>query len=115
MEYVAGLAATSGIQFNVPTSKILAPVPFGLTIEGIALRYLGDAQRWIEITTLNSLRDPYIDENGFQTSLLSNATGRQFTVADNSNFWLGQTIAIMSSTRFPTSRTILESDTAYSK
>jgi hypothetical protein len=108
MEYVAGLAATSGIQFNVPNSKILAPVPFGLTIESIALRYLGDAQRWIEIATLNSLRDPYIDEDGFQTPLLSNATGRQFTVADASNFWLGQTITLYSSTQFPTSRTILE-------
>lgn len=107
MDYVAGLAAQSGIIFNTSTSKILAPVPFGLTIEAIASRYLGDPQRWIEIVTLNNLMDPYIDENGFQYTLLSNATGRQIVVDSDLNLYLGQNILLQSSTQVPTARSIL--------
>ena len=110
MEYVAGLADLSGIPFTVTTSKTLAPVPFGLSIEAISLRYLGDPQRWIEIATLNNLRDPYIDENGFQLPLLSNATGRQITIPNISNLYIGQRVLLMSATQIPSARTILGID-----
>ena len=110
MEYVAGLADQSEIPFDIPNSKILVPVPFGLTIEGIAARYLGDPQRWIEIATLNNLRDPYIDENGFQLPLLSNATGRQITVSSIENLYIGQRVVLKSSTQSPTARRILGID-----
>jgi hypothetical protein len=106
MEYVAGLANNSGIQFNIPNSMIVAPVPFGLTVEGIAARYLGDPQRWIEIVTLNNLREPYIDENGFQVHFLSNATGRQVVVADASQLYLQQAVLIQSATQIPSARLI---------
>lgn len=110
MEYVAGLAEDAGIAFNLPNSKILAPVPFGLTIEQIAARYLGDAQRWLEIVTLNNLRDPYIDENGFQRPLLSNATGRQITVDSIEDMYIGQRVVLQSSTQSPSARRILGID-----
>lgn len=110
MEYVAGLADLAGIPFDITASKVLAPVPFGLTIEGIAARYLGDPQRWIEIATLNNLRDPYIDENGFQLSLLSNASGRQITVNDIDNLYIGQRVLLKSSTQIPSARVILGID-----
>jgi hypothetical protein len=110
IEYVSGLADQSGIQFNIPTSKILMPVPFGLTMEGIAARYLGDPQRWLEIATLNNLRSPYIDENGFTLSLLSNATGRQATVNNADNLFIGQIVTFKSSSQLPTSRKILGID-----
>lgn len=110
MDYVAGLANQSDIPFTTTSSKILAPVPFGMSIEAIAARYLGDAQRWIEIATLNNLRDPYIDENGFQLTLLSNATGRQITVASTDNLYIGQRVLLMSSTQAPSARTILGID-----
>lgn len=117
MEYVAGLAEISDIEFSVPSSKILVPVPFGLNIEQIAMRYLGDAQRWLEIVTLNNLRDPYIDENGFQLPLLSNATGRQITVSSVESLYEGQRVVLKSSTETPNTRRILGidrlSDTAY--
>lgn len=117
MEYVAGLADLSGINFQVPTSKILVPVPFGLTIESIAARYLGNAQRWLEIATLNNLRDPYIDEDGFQLSLLSNASGRQITITSVENLYVGQRVILRSSTQTPSPRRILGidrlSDTSY--
>lgn len=110
MEYVAGLADDAGIPFNIPDSKILAPVPFGLTVEQIASRYLGDPQRWLEIVTLNNLRDPYIDENGFQRELLSNATGRQVTIDSIENMYIGQRVVLHSSSQTPTARKILSID-----
>lgn len=110
MQYVAGLADNAGIDFSIPNSKILAPVPFGLTVEGIAARYLGDPQRWLEIVTLNNLRDPYIDENGFTLPLLSNATGRQITVGSEENLYVGQRIVLFSSTQTPSARRILGLD-----
>lgn len=117
MEYVAGLAELSDIQFKIPTSKILVPVPFGLNIEQISMRYLGDPQRWLEIVTLNNLRDPYIDEDGFQLKLLSNATGRQITVTTVENLFEGQRVVLKSATQTPDARRILGidrlSDTAY--
>lgn len=117
MEYVAGLAEDAGIAFNLPNSKILAPVPFGLNIEQIAARYLGDPQRWLEIVTLNNLQDPYIDENGFQRPLLSNASGRQITIDSVQNMYIGQRVVLRSTTQSPSARRILGidrlSDTSY--
>lgn len=110
MDYVAGLADGADIQFNVPNSKIQVPVPFGLTMEEIAARYLGDPQRWLEIATLNNLRSPYIDENGFQYPLLSNATGRQITVGSDENLYVGQRIVLRSATQVPSARRILGID-----
>jgi hypothetical protein len=110
MEYVAGLAATSGIEFTVPNSKIIVPVPFGLTVEGIASRYLGDPQRWIEIVTLNNLKEPYIDENGFQLPLLSNANGNYVTVSSATNLFLGQAVTLLGIGQTPSARLILDID-----
>ena len=99
LAYVGGLAADSGIAFEDATSKYLIPVPFGLTMELISARYLGDPDKWIEITTLNSLRSPYIDEEGFEYAFLSNATGRQFNVNDSEKkLYIGQKLVISSST-----------------
>lgn len=110
MDYVAGLADIAGIEFNTTQAKILVPVPFGLNIEQIASRYLQDPQRWLEIATLNNLRDPYIDENGFQISLLSNASGRQITIGTVLNLYIGQRVIVQSSTQQPSPRRILGID-----
>jgi len=110
LQYVAGLAATSNIEFQISNSKFLAPVPHGLTMEGIAMRYLGDAQRWLEIATLNNLREPYIDESGFQLPLLSNASGRQVTVSSEYDLYLGDIVSLYSTTQVFTARAILGID-----
>ncbi len=108
LAFVGGLANESGIDFQDFTSKYLAPVPFGSTIEEIAARYMGDSSRWLEIVTLNKLRSPYIDEVGFTYKMLSNAEGRQFNVDDtDDNLFIGQTIIINSDTVPATSRKIV--------
>jgi fluoride ion exporter CrcB/FEX len=50
---------------------------------------------------------PYIDENGFQYSLLSNADGRNIVVGSNADLFVGQTVYLNSSTQSPTARAIL--------
>lgn len=110
MDYIAGLADGAGIAFGVPNSKIQAPVPFGMTMEAIAARYLGSASRWLEIATLNNLRAPYIDENGFKLPLLSNATGRQITVASDENLYVGQRVVLYAAGEVPSARRILGID-----
>ena len=109
LEYVGGLANESGINFDISTSKFLVPVPFGSTIEEIAARYLKDADKWLEIATLNALRSPYIDEEGFSYSLLSNGEGRQFNINDIENkLFLGQRITLQSDTVPVFSRKIID-------
>ena len=108
LEFVGGLADESGISFEQFSSKLLVPVPFGLTIEELAARYMGDVNKWLEIATLNKLRSPYIDEEGFQLILLSNADGRQFNI-DNAEekLFVGQKIILQSLTIPPFSRKII--------
>ncbi|MCC7443181.1 MAG: hypothetical protein IT285_16230 [Bdellovibrionales bacterium] len=108
MEYADGLAEDGGVPFSVPQSKVLVPVPLGATMEKIALRYLGNPQRWAEIAVLNGLSEPYIDEEGFSLPLLSNGDGRQVVVADAMTVTAGQRVAIRSSAQPETVRRVLE-------
>ena len=99
LEFVGGLADESGISFDQNQNKYLAPVPFGLTIEEIAARYLADSNKFLEIATINGLKSPYIDEDGFIYSLLSNADGRQFNVDNTEDqLYVGQKITLKSDT-----------------
>jgi len=99
LEYVGGLADDSAIPFNSTSpAKYLAPVPFNLNMQEISARYLGDPDRYNEIITLNNLRSPYIDEDGFSYSFLSNGDGRQFNIDTNKNLFIGQKIQLSSST-----------------
>jgi hypothetical protein len=99
LEYVGGLADDSNIPFNSTSSaKYLAPVPFNLNIQEISARYLGDADRYNEIITLNNLRSPYIDEDGFFYNLLSNGDSRQFNINTKENLFIGQKVQLSSAT-----------------
>lgn len=96
IDYVAGLANASGIAFTVPTAKYAVPFPYGATLEQTSLRYLGDANRWMEIAALNGLRTPYIDEEGFESPLLTNGVGNVVVVADVTNLYVRQGITLHS-------------------
>lgn len=99
LDFVGGLANESDIPFEVAESKLLVPVPFGLTIEEIAARYLQNPDKWVEIATLNNLTSPYIDEEGFTYDFLSNGSGRQFNIDDTDDrIYVGQRILLSSDT-----------------
>jgi hypothetical protein len=108
LEYVGGLADETDITFEDFQSKKPVPVPFGSTIEEIAARYMGDSDKWLEIVTLNKLRSPYIDEEGFVLEFLSNGSDRQFTVLDDQDrLYIGQKILLQSDTVPQFSRKII--------
>lgn len=106
LEYVAGLATLSDIPFDVPTSKVIVPVPSNTTIEGISALYLGTPDRWLEIVTLNELSFPYLDYSGFQLPILTNAIGRQVIVSSNQNLYLDQIVTLMGNLQVQQSRHI---------
>jgi hypothetical protein len=106
-EFVKAEAQENGLVFENSQSKVRAPVPFGLTIEQIAARYLGNSERWIEIVALNNLKSPYIDEVGFERPFLSNGDGRQFNVSSDENLYVGQKIYLFSNTQPKEKRTII--------
>lgn len=110
VDVMAGLASRSGIAFTTPVSKFAVPFPYGMTLERLAVQYLGDANRWHEIAALNGLRQPYVDEEGFELPLLVNGNGNQVTVADSSNLFVGQSIWLSSNTASRTKRRITKID-----
>jgi hypothetical protein len=107
LQYVGTLATANGIAFDSTSpSKVLVPIPYGLTMEEIAERYLGDPERYIEIVTLNGLRDPYIDEVGVTQPLMSNGENRFVTVPATTNLFIGQQVTLKSNTVIPFTRNV---------
>jgi hypothetical protein len=97
MDYVAGIAAQSGIAFQTPASKYAIPFPYDSTLENVAAQYLKDPDRWMEIALLNGLREPYVDEVGFDVPLLSNGNLSEIVLADATNLKIGQPVWLQSS------------------
>jgi len=106
IQAMAGLARGSGTAFRIPTSKFAVPFPYGSTLEGLAQQYLGDVSRWHEIATLNGLREPYVDEIGFNVDIVVNGSGNEVVVRKSSQFYIGQTIYIWSDGVRRTRRTV---------
>lgn len=98
IDYVANLAQTSGIAYDVPTSKFAIPFPYGATLENIAEQYLGDANKALEIITLNGLVAPYIDEDGFDVLLSNNGNSNQIILSNAANLEVGQLVILSSKT-----------------
>lgn len=96
INYIAGLAAQSNIDFAIPSSKFAIPFPYGSTMESVAQLYLGDSNRALEIITLNGLKTPYIDEEGFYYNLSSNGNGNRFYLDTAENLYVGQQVVLSS-------------------
>lgn len=98
IDFIGGLARKSGIAFTRPVSKFLAPMLYGHTLEEVSKQYLGTPDRWHEIAALNGLREPYVDEVGFDRLLLTNGVTNQIQISDASNLYVGQAVYISSLT-----------------
>jgi hypothetical protein len=60
----------------------LVRLNYGEDLAGLATRYLGDPNKWIDISIANGLKPPYIDEVGIRIPLLSNASGNQINLSE---------------------------------
>lgn len=103
-------AISNGIDFANSQSKFYVPFPFGSSLEVLALNYLGNQDRWIEIAALNGLKAPYIDEDGVEVRLTNSAIGNSITVSDISNLYIGQVVKVLSDTKKPVVRKIRSID-----
>jgi len=108
VDSIATLARASGIAFTKPVSKFAVPFPYGATLESLALQYLGDANRAIEIAALNGLKDPYIDETGFDLALLVNGLDNRVLVSYSKNLYVGQKITVSANSVTKTVRHITD-------
>jgi hypothetical protein len=106
MDAMATLARGSGIAFQVPTSKFAVPFPYGGTLEMLATQYLQDPNRWMEIATLNGLREPYVDETGFDLPLIVGGVENRVLVPFTTNLFVGQRVTIRSNSVTKTVRRI---------
>lgn len=91
------------------SSGYLVKIHYGEDLQGLATRYLGDPNKWIDIALANGLREPYIDEVGEQFFLLSNGRKNQVNVlkTSSSRFYVNQLVFIQSNTLpFPSQRNI---------
>jgi hemin uptake protein HemP len=76
-----------------PLSAYPVVVERDATIERMAIRHLGSADRALDIIVMNGLRAPYIDEAGF-TLALSSIGPRTALVQDKRNIQIGQSCEI---------------------
>lgn len=97
-------------------SGTLVKLNYQEDLQALALRTLGDADKWIDIAIANGLKPPYIDEIGEKINLISNASGNQINISgiDTSNelnidkLSIGQVLLLQSDTEtFPEQRSIL--------
>jgi len=95
----------------------LVRMNYGEDLQGLAVRYFGDPNKWIDIAIANGLKPPYIDEVGQKLSLLSNGQGSQINIGPTDitgnlnidKFYINQVILIQSNVQvFPEQRTITD-------
>ena len=95
----------------------LVRLNYGEDLQGLANRYLGDPNKWLDIAIANGLKPPYVDEVGERIYLLSNGQGNQVNIGPtdiNGNlnidkFYINQVILLQSTTQvFPEQRTIVD-------
>lgn len=80
----------------VDTYLSYTTVPFDISLENMALKYLGSKDRWYELVTVNSLQPPFVDEMGIKQSLLSNGSLNNVIISGDQPdlIYIGQKIRI---------------------
>lgn len=106
----ASAARTYGIDFAENSSKFYVPFEFGASLERMAVKYLGNADRWVEIAAINGLKAPYVDEEGEYRDLSSSGSGNSFSLPTAEGLYIGQIIEISSDNYRPEPREVAAID-----
>lgn len=109
--FYSDYAVSQGLNFHAGNlSRFFVPFPMGASLEQLATQYLGTPERWIEIAALNSLKAPYVDEDGYDIQVTASSGGDTLTVADSMNLYIGQIVRVQSNTVQPTVRKVRSVD-----
>ena len=102
--------AASGLTYSAPTVVSTITIPQNASIQDIALMFLGDANQWENIVTLNNLVFPYITDdpilqlgqNVGQGSLLTTASSgaSSITVTGLTYLYTGQRVLLQSGSQY---------------
>lgn len=75
------LTEDSGIDV-VQSYMTYVPVPFEISLESMAQKYLGSSDRWMELVTVNNLKSPYVDNVGKKFYLSAPASFNTATISN---------------------------------
>ena len=91
---------------NIYTSY--TPIPFEISVESMAKKYLGTVDRWYELATINNLQPPYVDEVGIKYDLLAPGAANNVIVSTDSidNIAVGLKVRIGSHSQREESRVV---------
>jgi hypothetical protein len=74
-------ANNPAIDIKTYSSGSLVKLNYNESLQTLALRTMGDEQRWVEIAIANGLKPPYIDEVGIKIPLASSARSDTVNIA----------------------------------
>jgi len=75
------VATNSPVRF-LDIYRSFITVPFEISLEHMAQKYMGSGKRWYELVTVNSLKPPFIDEAGQKFDLLAPAAVNNCIIQD---------------------------------
>lgn len=70
------------------------PVPFEISLESMAKKYLGSVQKWYELVTINDLKPPFVDVQGIKYDLLAPAAQNNLIISSASKDEIGPGVKI---------------------
>lgn len=84
-------------------------IPFEVSLENMAIKYLGDVQKVYEIASINKLKAPFVDTAGIKISLQGNGTGSSIRIANTypERYRVGSVIKVGSRVIPETTRKVL--------
>jgi hypothetical protein len=99
------------------SSGKLARLNYGESLETLALRTMGDPDRWIEIAIANGLKPPYVDEIGEKLPLIANGKNNTVNIAksdaggklNKEKLYINQIVILQSSIERPPDQRVIVS------
>ena len=87
------LLSTSGFRPE-DIYKTYTPAPFEISLESMAKKYLGSAEKWYELVTVNNLKPPFYDPIGAKYYLLAPAASNNLIIPSTSKDEIAPGVAI---------------------